>query len=1041
MSQTGPQKSLLKPIIIGNRKMYLHPPKVLTKVPYRSIQQYKDEIIYSSPNCDFLKGESQEVVIVNRMNLFTKTCRTVARCTSRGICEETTSDIIVAAIGQKNYERVLCALSSVFNEETKVRGILALLGVQKSFNTIGTQSSMEITEVKKDLASTASQTDDSRLYFSLKERQRRRIRRPLAPYVVTEKVKKFVVNPNDVRKDVNKKKAEEKIQQFREKALPDLREVIDEDSNISDASNLSSSSWPSVPGILENTDQFLNQIDKVTDKTLNSTEIKLKDGSVIMIPVKPEDDFHIATPEVLKNVTREEGLKLLWHQAFIDFKLCLEQDEDGYYPLHIAVLHNDVDLVRRQCASLRARHESVDIPAGGLTALHMAVRQNVSVTCTNILLQNGADPLLCDEDRRCSIHLAAELDSPQLKTLLAYCDTHARSVLKNNLDFWRPELESKSDNELTRLMYNCISEMFDDQGYSPLMIAAEAAIPANVSLLAARAGPLVDAPAPDCGATALYRAVAKACLHAKGYSPLMIAAEAAIPANVSLLAARAGPLVDAPAPDCGATALYRAVAKACLHAKGYSPLMIAAEAAIPANVSLLAARAGPLVDAPAPDCGATALYRAVAKACLHAKGYSPLMIAAEAAIPANVSLLAARAGPLVDAPAPDCGATALYRAVAKACLHAKETGNTTTTPEKYLKSIEILVEHGADPSIENQFASSVNTLLTEFNLCSLSMTIANKMTALKHGRFTRDRLNMILFKNSDGSIDYTDINDVTDITPRTVETGLHAVITVDVPEKKRKSNPNVKTDIEKPKFGPKVEVLKQVLTDNKIDYKEININKLNELKPETAQDVIMQQVKLGNVIIKPKTDVINDIDSKKLEKRPAALKVHKVNLKEINDGSQSSNVTFKRLSSGQMIAITKTKPPEGVLPPNSDRKFNFIKIKPAPVVNDKIIQKSLLKSTEFDETRSAKERKIDNVVIVENVPVKTGFSIPNVTPGSSKTARARDIVISPKISPKELSKDLEPKESSMDDISQKIIIGKQVVETVKRFKKRKLVSE
>ncbi|XP_063632480.1 uncharacterized protein LOC134803626 [Cydia splendana] len=888
MSQTGPQKTVLKPIIIGNRKMYLHPPKVLTKVPYRSIQQYKDEIIYSSPNCDFLRGESQEVVIVNRMNLFTKTCRTVARCTSRGICVETTSDIVVAAIGQKNYERVLCALSSVFNEETKVRGILALLGVQKTFNTIGTQSSMEITEVKKDLASTGSQTDDSRLYFSLKEKQRRRIRRPLAPYVVTEKVKKFVVNPSDVRKNVTKKKAEEKIQQFREKALPELREVIDEDSNISDASNLSASSWPSVPGILDNTDQFLNQIDKVTDKTLNSTEIKLRDGSVIMIPVKPEDDFHIATPEVLKNVTREEGLKLLWHQAFIDFKLCLEQDEDGYYPLHIAVLHNDVDLVRRQCASLRARHESVDIPAGGLTALHMAVRQNVSVACTNILLQNGADPLLCDQDRRCSIHLAAELDSPQLRTLLAYCDTHARSVLKNNLDFWRPELDSKSDNELTRLMYNCISEMFDDQGYSPLMIAAEAGIPSNVSLLCARCGPLVDAPAPDCGATALYRAVARAC------------------------------------------------------------------------------------------------------------------------------------------------------------LHAKETGNTTTTPEKYLKSIEILVEHGADPSIENQFASSVNTLLTEFNLCSLSMTIANKMTALKHGRFARDRLNMILFKNSDGSIDYTDINDVTDVTPRTVETGLHAVITVDVPEKKRKSSPNVNTDIStasKPKFGPKIEVLKQVLTDNKIDYKEVNINKLNELKPETAQDVIMQQVKLGNVIIKPKTDV-NDIESNKLELKRPALKIHKVNLKEINDGSQNSSVTFKRLSSGQMIAITKTKPPEGVLPPNSDRKFNFIKIKPAPIVNnDKIIQKSPKKSTEVDEIRSAKERKIDNVVIVENVPVNTGFQIPNVTPGSSKTARARDIVISPKISPKELSKNLVPKELSMDDISPKIIIGKQDVETVKRFKKRKLVSE
>lgn len=873
--------------------MYLHPPKVLTKLPYRPIQQYKDEIIYSSPDCDFLKGESQEVVIVNRMNLYNKSCRTVARCTSRGICVETTSDNVAATIGQKNYETVLSALSSVFNEETKVRGILALLSPQKNFNTIGTQSSMEITEVKKECVSTSSQTVDTRLNLLLKER-RKRIRRPLAPYVVTDNVKKFVVNPSDVKKNLTKKKAEEKVQQFREKSLPDLKEVIDEDSNISDVSNISASSWPSVPGILENTEKFLDQIDKVTDRTLNSTEIRLRDGSVIMIPIKPEDEFHIATPEVLKNVTHEEALKLIWHQTFIDFKLCLEQDEDGYYPLHIAVLHNDVDLVRRQCASLRARHESVDIPAGGLSALHMAVRQNVSVACTNILLQNGADPLLCDQERRCSLHMAAEIDSPQLKTLLAYCDTHARSVLKNNLDFWRPELESKSDNELTRLMYNCISEMFDDQGYNPLMIAAEAAIPLNVSLLADRAGSLIDAPSADCGATALYRAVARAC------------------------------------------------------------------------------------------------------------------------------------------------------------LHAKDTGNTTTTPEKYVKTIEILVEHGADPSIENQFGSSVNTLLTEFNIGSLSMTIANKMTAVKHGRFARDRLNMILFKNNDGSLDYKDINNVTDKTPRTVETGLHAVITVDVPEKKgKKSEKNVsisdiRTDSEKPlKLGIKTEVLKQVHTDSKINYKEIDTNILDKLKPETDQDLIMQQVKLGNIIIKPKTDVnINDNDaSKTLElERIAALKVHK-----IKDGTQRSNVTFKRLSSGKMIAITKTKPPEGVLPPNSDRKFNFIKIKSAPkpvVNNDKIVQKSNMtpnKSTEFDETRSAKERKTGNVVIVENVPVKTDFPMPNMTPSTSKTAKARDIVISPKILPRDLTNDLEPKELSMDDISPKIIIGKEDVETVKSFRKRKLL--
>ncbi|XP_048004112.1 uncharacterized protein LOC125240287 [Leguminivora glycinivorella] len=857
--------SLLKPIVV--QKMYFHPPR--SKAPYRLIQQFKDEIIYSNPNCDFLKGESQEVLIVNRMNLHTKTCRTVARCTSQGNCVETTSDNVVAVIGQKSYETVLSALSSVFNEETKVRGILALLSVQKKFNTTDTQYSMEIPEVTKDCVSVECQTDDTRLNLFVKEKQRRRIRRaPLTPYVVTEKVRKFVVNPSDVKKDVTRS-VEEKVQQFKEKSLPDLKEVIDEDSNISDISNVSLSSWPSVPGILENTDQFLNQIDKVTDKTLNSTGIPLRDGSVIMIPVKPEDVFHIATPEVLKNVTHEERMKLIWHQAFIDFKLCLEQNEDGYYPLHIAVLHNDVDLVRRQCASLRARHESVDIPAGGLTALQIAVRQNVSIACTNILLQNGADPLLCDYERRSSLHSAAEIDSPQLKTLLEYCDKHARHVLKNNLDFWRPELESKSDKELTRLMYNCISEMFDDQGYSPLMIAGEAAIPTNVALLAARAGPLIDAPSPDCGATALYRAVAKAC------------------------------------------------------------------------------------------------------------------------------------------------------------LHAKETGNMTTTPEKYLKTIEILVEHGADPSIENQCGSCVNSLLTEFNICALSMTIANKMTALRHGRFGRDKLDMILVKNEDGYLE--NINNVTDNVARTVETGLHAVITVDVPEKKRKGNVS---NTDKPTIDDVTDKDKEIEIEKpKTDVTDKQMNtELNKIKPE-ASDIAMQNNKLGNIVIKLKKDSINDNDPSKFD-ATKAMEINKVNLK--ND-ARLGNITFKRLSSGHMIAITKTKPPEGILAPNSDRKFNFIKINSAKS-NDG--QKSI--SLDNGEG-SAKERKMENVVIVENVPVKTDFHISNIA-GCSKIAKAKDIVISPKIT-QDLSKDFENKELSMDDVSPEMSISKMDLENLRVYKKRKLVLE
>ncbi|KAI8433293.1 hypothetical protein MSG28_015347 [Choristoneura fumiferana] len=45
-------------------------------------------------------------------------------------------------------------------------------------------------------------------------------------------------------------------------------------------------------------------------------------------------------------------------------------------PLHIAVLHSDRDLVRRQCLALRARHESVDKPAGGMVSLKVQYIKN-----------------------------------------------------------------------------------------------------------------------------------------------------------------------------------------------------------------------------------------------------------------------------------------------------------------------------------------------------------------------------------------------------------------------------------------------------------------------------------------------------------------------------------------------------------------------------------------------------------------------------------------------------------------------------------------
>lgn len=74
--------------------------------------------------------------------------------------------------------------------------------------------------------------------------------------------------------------------------------------------------------------QKLTTVHQRVQEKFNPACITMLDGTQIMVPVKPEDHFHIATPEILKNVTLDERKKLLWYQAYIDWKLCLQRDED-----------------------------------------------------------------------------------------------------------------------------------------------------------------------------------------------------------------------------------------------------------------------------------------------------------------------------------------------------------------------------------------------------------------------------------------------------------------------------------------------------------------------------------------------------------------------------------------------------------------------------------------------------------------------------------------------------------------------------------------
>ncbi|KAI8433292.1 hypothetical protein MSG28_015346 [Choristoneura fumiferana] len=335
------KKVIIKPIIISginNRNMVLAPHRITPNLILSNLKVakgpiYQEDVIYESSNCDFLKGESQQVLIVNKVNIATKTCRTIAKCTSKGVCVETTSDDVCALIGQNNYDTVLSALGSLFNQETKVRGILALLKPQTKHRTTATQTDIDIKSIKRECIDSSSQTLESNIEVAGKLKQRKRIRRhPFTPYVVKEEkeVKKCVINIDNICKKEELKKEINNEQEENLTELPDIKAFVDEDSNFSCGSigNMSSLSSAFMP-------DFLSQcnIEADTQSSINKVTcslIKVYDGTSIMVPVKPEDEFHIATPEILKNVTREERIKLLCHQAFIDFKMCLQQNEDGY---------------------------------------------------------------------------------------------------------------------------------------------------------------------------------------------------------------------------------------------------------------------------------------------------------------------------------------------------------------------------------------------------------------------------------------------------------------------------------------------------------------------------------------------------------------------------------------------------------------------------------------------------------------------------------------------------------------------------------------
>ncbi|KAM3955330.1 uncharacterized protein ACR2FA_010770 [Aphomia sociella] len=494
-------------------------------------QLYREDLIYESKPGDFLKS-TDLITITNLHNLTTNSVRTVAKYVSRDGTNTyvKTSDNIVKVIGQDHYDILFSALCSVLNLEIKVRGILALLTIVKAVQEAACQTDASgVTHKGVSTLSTGTQTNESSMDILLKQRQRKRVKRQhLTPYVVKDipdvpekMVKKIIINPENFHQ-FQSEDGDDSVSSDRYNKKEQLPMIhLDEDSNGS-IGNLSSLSVNTIPQLLDNPTSLLNNIERHTASDTVSeiskenivyspTMLTLIDGTQITIPLKPEDHFHIATPDILKHVSAEHRRKLLFLQAYLDWKHCTDKDEDGYMAIHLAAQNGDVDLIRRQCLVLKSRQESVDVTAGNMTALQLSLYQP-SAQCTAMLLRFGADPLMTDSENRTCLHLAAEEKSDHLRAIINYCQSDPMRILRENEEFWNPELENKPKDELVWYLFDKLSKMNDSQGHTPLMLASKIGNYEAVKALVDMAPSSVNLQMPNCGNTALFLAVGAACI-------------------------------------------------------------------------------------------------------------------------------------------------------------------------------------------------------------------------------------------------------------------------------------------------------------------------------------------------------------------------------------------------------------------------------------------------------------------------------------------------------------------------------------------------
>ncbi|CAG9131860.1 unnamed protein product [Plutella xylostella] len=470
-----PQKVIIsrpKKPPVGQSRALIH--KSLKVLPI-----LKEDIIYESgnQNDDYIKGKYSKVILKNQLHRFNNRCRTSASyITLDGQTEVKTSNRLVNLIGQQNYDAVFVALCSIISQDLKIRAMLALLTTDKpakdaACQTLPCMKCYTDSKVYADVASqTMVRTED------IFDKKKPTIKRKVTSFVIKSekpptgpKVNRIYINPHskedcqmleeqdkkcsnvdpeDHKSDVNITENTDIDSTIKcRPSLPELKPfLLEEDSN---TSNISLSNFSVCSEILHAQETNLqSKIDcnikqdktpeakspppdstkdtlKKSDvdwflKNFHPTPIQLFDGTYITLPDKPEDQFHLITSNILKNLPEQDRKKLIQHQAYIDHKLCLETNEDGYMPIHLAVLNDDVGLIRRQGVVLKHRGQTVDVTTReGLTPLDLAILGRKPLACVTSLLLLGASPVT-------SLHRAAEAPAEYLRAALQAMDMGAR---------------------------------------------------------------------------------------------------------------------------------------------------------------------------------------------------------------------------------------------------------------------------------------------------------------------------------------------------------------------------------------------------------------------------------------------------------------------------------------------------------------------------------------------------------------------------------------------------------------------------------------